>query len=331
MRSRSRRQLLQGSLAVAGVTLFAGCGIPFGPAGQPAPPHRIGLLLSGGQVADHLAAFRRGLRELGYLEGQDVALEVRNAEGSEERYGELAADLVRLDVDVIVTGGSELIRAAGQATTTIPIVFAATGDPVAEGLVASLARPGGNITGLATSAGQERAKQLELFKEAVPSLSRVAVLWNQSGVRTFREAESAAQRLGLEFLSLELRSPDELDAVLAGAIAGRADGLMVTGGPVFGFLAPRVVEFAVRGRLPAMYSNPPYIDAGGLMIYAANILQNYRRAATYVDKILKGAKPADLPVQLPTTFDFVINLNTAQALGLTIPQSVLQQATEIIQ
>jgi len=260
-----------------------------------------------------------------------VALEVRNAEGSEERYGELAADLVRLDVDVIVTGGSELIRAAGQATTTIPIVFAATGDPVAEGLVASLARPGGNITGLATSAGQERAKQLELFKEAVPSLSRVAVLWNQSGVRTFREAESAAQRLGLEFLSLELRSPDELDAVLAGAIAGRADGLMVTGGPVFGFLAPRVVEFAVRGRLPAMYSNPPYIDAGGLMIYAANILQNYRRAATYVDKILKGAKPADLPVQLPTTFDFVINLNTAQALGLTIPQSVLQQATEIIQ
>jgi len=326
-----RRGFLQGSSALVGLGLLAGCGIPFGPAAQPARPHRIGFLASGGEVADHLAAFRQGLRELGYVEGQDVAIELRNAEGTEERYAELAAELVRLDVDVIVTGASALIRAAGQATTTIPIVFAATADPVAEGLVASLARPGGNITGLTTNFGEEHLKRLELLKEAVPGLSRLAVLWNQSAVRNFRQTEAAAQRWGVQVLSLELRSPDDLDAVLDVATTGRADGLMVVGGPVFGFLAPRIVEFAVRHRLPAMYSNPPYIDAGGLLIYAANIPQNYRRAATYVDKILKGAKPADLPVQQPTAYDFLINLKTAQAIGLTISQSVLQQATEIIQ
>jgi putative tryptophan/tyrosine transport system substrate-binding protein len=332
---RARRHFLRVSVALAGLGLLSGCGIPFGPAVKPARLHRIGFLsgnsaTSSGSLAN-VAALRQGLQELGYVEGQNVAIEQRNADGLEEHYPLLAAELVRLDVDVIVTGGSAVIRAAGQATATIPIVFAATGDPVEGGLVASLARPGGNITGLTTNFGEEHLKRLELLKEAVPGLSRVAVLWNQSAVRTFSEIEMAAQQLGIRVMSLEVRSPDDLDMVLAVATPQRVDGLMAVGGPVFGFLTPRIAEFAVRHRLPSMYSNPPSIEAGGLMTYAANIPQNYRRAATYVDKIFKGAKPADLPVQQPTAYDFVINLKTAQAIGLTIPRSVLQQATQVIQ
>ena len=322
-------------MTLAGLGLLSGCDIPFGPATKPARLRRIGFLsgnsATGSGNLANVAAFRQGLQEFGYVEGRDVALDERHAEGSEERYPELAAELVHLDVEVIVTGGSAVIRAARQVTATIPIVFAATADPVEEGLVASLARPGGNITGLTTNFGEEHLKRLELLKDAVPGLSRVAVLWNQSAVRNFREIEAAAQRLGIQVLPLEVTSPDDLDMVLAAATVQRVDGLMTVGGPVFGFLASRIAEFAVRHRLPAMYSNPPAIEAGGLMTYTANIPQNYRRAATYVDKILKGAKPADLPVQQPTAYDFVINLRTAQAIGLTVPRSVLQQATDVIQ
>jgi putative tryptophan/tyrosine transport system substrate-binding protein len=329
----SRRHFLRGSLAVAGVGLLSGGGLAIYRAVQPRRLHRIGFLTGGSPTTNpaNLESFRLGLRELGYVEGQDVALEARYAEGREERYPDLAAELVQLEVDVIVTGGSAVIRAAKHATATIPIVFAATADPVAEGLVESLRRPGGNLTGLTTNFGEEHLKRLELLKDAFPSLARVAVLWNQSAERNFRETETAAQTLGVRVLSLELRSQDELDTVLAGAITRRADGLVVTGGPVFGFLAPRVVAWATRHRLPAIYANPPYIDAGGLLIYAANIPQNYRRAASYVDKILKGVQPRDIPVEQPTAYDFVISLKNARTLGLTIPESVLLQATEIIQ
>lgn len=234
---------------------------------------------------------------------------------------------------MIVCAATPAIRALGQATTTIPVVFA-TGpaDPVAEGLVASLARPGGNMTGLTLYAGEEHAKRMQLFKEAIPSLVRVAVLWSQAGagVSYLRETEAAARTLGVQVLPLELKSPDELESTLAGATAGQAHGLVVTGGPVFSFLAPRIVAWAAEHRLPAMYAISSFAEPGGLMVYAANVLENWRRAATYVDKILKGARPGDLPVEKPTTFDFVVNLKTAQTLGLTLPPSVLQQATEVI-
>ena len=333
MRNRSRRQFVQSSLTVAGVTVLAGCGIPFGPAAQPARLRRIGYLAPSSPTSSpaNLAAFRQGLQELGYVEGRDVALELRFAEGSAGRLRELAAELVGLGVDVIVTVGNPPIRAAQQATDTVPIVFAAAGDPVADGLVASLARPGGNVTGLTANAGEESAKRLELLKQAVPGLSRVAVLWHQSGERNFRETEAAAQRLGVQVLPLELRGSEEIESLLAVASTGRGDGLMVVGWTGIAFLSPRIVELAERHRLPAIYSTTSFVDAGGLMIYAANLPERWRRAAAYVDKILKGAKPADLPVEQPTTFDFVINLKAALALGLTIAQSVLQQATEVIQ
>ena len=332
MTELSRREILRGSLALAGLGLLAGCGIPFGPSAQPTRPRRIGILSPSGGTAQarNLEAFGQGLRELGYVEGRDVTLEVRSAEGREERLPELAAELVRLDVDLILTAANGT-RAAGQATSTIPIVFATAGpDPVAEGFVASLARPGGNITGLTLYAGEENAKRLQLLKEAFPSLSRVAVPWHPNWLAYFRETEAAAQGLGVQVLPLELGSPDELERVLDGA-AGRADGLAVTAGSVFSFLAPRIVAWAAAHRLPAIYAISSFVEPGGLMVYAASLTANWRRAATYVDKIFKGAKPGDIPVEKPTTFDFVINLKTAQASGLTIPPSLLQQATEVIQ
>jgi putative ABC transport system substrate-binding protein len=327
-----RRRVLKGGLAVAGLGLLSGCRIPFGASAQPARLHRIGHLLTGSATsqAPNLAAFRQGLGEFGYVEDQNVTLALRYAEGREERLPELAAELVGLDVDVLVTASNAAIRACRQATGTVPIVFAA-GNPVVEGLVASDARPGGNITGLTHIANKEHAKRLQLLTEAVPGLSRVAVLWNQSQVSNLRETEAAAQVLGVRTLSLEIPGPDGLDTILDVATTGRADGLVVTGGPVFSILAPRIVEFAARHRLPAMYSISPFIDTGGLMIYGVNIPENHRRAATYVDKILKGAKPADLPIERPSRFDLIVNLKTAQALGITIPPSVLQQATEVIQ
>jgi putative ABC transport system substrate-binding protein len=329
-----RRDFLRGSVVVAGVGLLAGCGIPFGPWAQPARIPRIGFLALGSETsnAPNSAAFRQGLRELGYIEGQHFGLEQRYADGREERLPELAADLARLEIDVIVTGSPVAIRAAQQATTTIPTVFAATGgDPVAEGVVASLARPGGNITGLTLSAGEEQGKRLELLKGALPGMSRVAVLWNQNAVSISSELEMAARSLSVQLVPLELRSPDEIDTVVAGAITAGADGLIVAQGAEFVVLAPRIVELASQHRLPAMYSSSQFINAGGLMIYAANITDNFRRAATYVDKILKGANPGDLPIERPVKYEFTINLKTAQALGRTMPQSLLAQATEVIQ
>jgi putative ABC transport system substrate-binding protein len=283
--------------------------------------------------AASLEAFRRGLHELGRVEGQDIALELRYADGWEEALPGLFAELVGAHVDVIVTAGTVATRAAQRATATIPIVFATADDPLRAGLVASLARPGGNTTGLALNAGEEGAKRLQLFKEAFPLMSRVAILWTGSLEGRFRETEAAAPALGIQVVSLELSSPDQVDAVLAGAITGRADGLLALGAALFAPVATRVVAFAAAHRLPVMASNtsPPWRNAGVLMSYGGNIAENWRSAAAYVDKILKGAKPGDLPVQRLTKYDFVINLKTAQALGVTIPQSVLLQATEIIE
>jgi putative ABC transport system substrate-binding protein len=329
----ARRRLLQGG--VAGLGLLAGCGVSFGPAATPAGPRRIGWLANGTATVNmpQRDAFRQRLRELGYVEGQDVVFEERYAEGREDRLAALAAELVESKVDLILTAATPGIRAATQATTTIPIVFAsAPADPVAEGLIASMARPGGNATGLTLYAGEEHAKRLQLFKEAVPGVSRVAVLWTQTGagVSYLREIEAAAPTLGVEVVRLELQSPDALDTVLEGATAGRADGLVVTAGPLFSFLAARIVGWAAAHRLPAIYAISTFAEPGGLLVYAASLDENYRHAADYVDKIFKGAKPGDLPVEKPTTFDFV-NLKTAQPLGLTIPQSVLAQATQVIQ
>jgi putative ABC transport system substrate-binding protein len=272
----------------------------------------------------------------GYREGPDYVLELRHAEGRNERLPALAEELVRLNVDVILTSGLAAIGAARQATTTIPIVFAAAGDPVGAGLVASLARPGGNATGLSLVAGDEAAKRLELLKEAVPGLSRVAVLWNPSTVAPrpqgqFAQTEVAAQALGLQVLSLPLGSPGDLDSVQAAAIAGGADGLILVTGAGSATHVPQVAAFAAENRLPGISQEAGFARAGGLMEHGPNITENYRRAAYYVDRILKGAQPADLPVERPMRYDFIINAKTAQALGLTIPPHVLLQATEVIQ
>jgi putative ABC transport system substrate-binding protein len=342
MKPLSRRRFLRGSLALAGFGLLSGCGIPFAPSARRGEPYRVGCLLpspptstGGAPTHESLEAFRQGLREHGYIEGQNVILEVRYSEGRDERLPELAAELVRLQVDVIMTGGGAggaTHRAAQQATSTIPIVFVNVVDPVASGLVESLARPGGQVTGLTQSAGQESAKRLQLLKEVVPGLSRVAVWGQQSLQSTFRETEVAAQALGLEVLSLVLSGPDDLDAVQAATITGRADGLIGLPGPLLPqLLKSQILDFTAQHRLPAMYAQSTLARDGGFMSYGPNQVENYRRAAYYVDRILKGAKPADLPVEQPTKFDLVINLKTAQALGLTIPQSVLQQATEVIQ
>lgn len=334
MNRHSRRQFVRRTVALAGLGLLTGCSLPFIPSAQRARLYRVGCLLPQAptQVASTLGAFRQGLGEQGYSEGENIALEVRYAEGRPERLPELAGELASLEVHVILTGSNDAIRAARQATATIPIVFAVAGDPVAEGFVASLARPGGNATGLTQSAGEESAKRLELLKEAVPGMSRVGVLWNQSTAVSFRDTEVAARALGVEVLTLELRGPDDLDTVLAAATAGHADGLIGVGAALVATLAPQIVDFAARYRLPGMYAHTvTFPQRGGLMAYGPDLFDNYRRAATYVDKILKGANPADIPVERPSKFDFVINLRTAQSLGLIMPQSVLAQATEIIQ
>ncbi len=303
-------------------------------AQAPAKVLRIGYLTarSGGSHLDD--AFRQGLRELGYTEGENIAILHRSSEGISERLPDLAAELVRLKADVIVVATTPAIHAAQQATRTIPIVMAVSGDPVESGFVASLARPGGNITGLSFQTPESSAKQLELLKEAVPRVSRVAVLWNLPGplgARTWTQLGRAAQSLGVQLQSLEVRGPDDLGSAFRAATRGRAGALLVLSGPVLFTHRTRIVELAAERRLPAMYGITEYAKDAGLMAYAPNLLHMYRRAAVYVDKILKGAKPADLPVEQPTRFELVVNLKTAKALGLTIPQSVLIRADQVIQ
>jgi putative tryptophan/tyrosine transport system substrate-binding protein len=305
------------------------------PAGK---VYRIGRLAPGSpEGSPFIESFRQALHERGYIEGQNLVIEYRWAEGRDERLPDLAAELVRLKVDVIVTGGSTAIRAAQQATRTIPIVMVGASDPVAQGFVASLARPGGNITGLSIVTPELLGKRLEILKETVPQSTRVAVLANPGSAPTLSATTTgvltiAAQGLGLQLQVVEVRRAEELDEAFAAMTRAGADALLVQGEPrLLDGLRGRIADLAAKHRLPAMYAWRMYVDAGGLMSYGVSLLEQYRRTAIYVDKILKGAKPADLPVEQPTKFELVINLKAAKALGLTIPSTLLFQADEVIQ
>jgi putative ABC transport system substrate-binding protein len=280
-----------------------------------------------------LDAFRQGLRDLGYLEGQSITIEYRWAEGKYERLPGLAAELVRLKVDVIVTAIVPALQAAQHATKEIPIVMAVVVDPVTVGVV-SLARPGGNITGLSMIAPELVGKQLELLREVVPKVSRVAVLWNPANLGNapqLREAKAAARALGVRLQPVEAQGPSEIDRAFAAIMRERAGALLVLVDSVLVSQREQIAGLAAKNRLPAVYGLGSHVEAGGLMAYGANLFDLYRRAATYVDRILKGAKPADLPIEQPTKFELVINLKTAKALGLTIPRSVLARADELIE
>jgi putative ABC transport system substrate-binding protein len=305
-------------------------------AQSPVKAARIGVL-SGGAASTEAGrdeAFRQGLKELGYVEGRNIVIEYRYAEGKTERLRALAAELVRLNVDLILTSGEPQVRAAKQASQTIPIVVALAGDLVDRGHAASLARPGGNITGLTTLTSELTAKRLELLKTAFPKISRVAILWNPNNatnVAVFKESEVAARDLRIQLLPLDVRRADDLEGAFLAALRAHADALIVVGDTVLLTHRARIADFAAKNRLPAMYSNQGFMDAGGLMFYGPNAADMYRRAATYVDKILKGAKPGDLPIEQPTKLEFVINLKTAKALGLTIPPPILSRADRLIE
>jgi putative ABC transport system substrate-binding protein len=307
-------------------------------AQQAAKVARIGYLSSNLAASPHLHdAFRQGLRDLGYVEGRNLVIEYRDAEGKVERLPALAAELVALKVDVIVTGSTLAARVAKQATRTIPIVLAGVGDPVESELVTSLARPGGNVTGLSTLNAELVGKRLELLKQAVPGVDRVAVLWlpGALGERTDKDmltgADVAARALGVRLQFVEAtRDPADFDRAFSDMTRARAGALTVLPSNRFLREHRRLVDLAAKNRLPAVYTSREFVDAGGLMAYGANFADLHRRAATYVDKILKGAKPGDLPVEQPIKFELVINLKTAKALGLTIPQSVLAHADEVI-
>jgi putative tryptophan/tyrosine transport system substrate-binding protein len=306
-------------------------------AQQAGKVYRVGFLSNGWSTASRqfVAAFREGLRELAWVEGQNLVIEYRWAEGKSDRLPDLTAELVRLRVDVLVASGAAATRAAKEATTTTPIVSVGVQDPVALGSVQSLARPRGNITGPTLTGGLAIVgKQLELLKETVPGVSRVAVLWNPGNpmlLQQVREAEIAAGSLSVQLQPVEARSPDEFDRAFSMIIRGRMEALLVTADPMFGAQATRLATLAARNRLPAMYGLRRHVEAGGLIAYGASELDVFRRAATYVDRILKGTKPADLPMEQPTKFELVINLKTAKALGLTIPASVLARADEVIE
>jgi putative ABC transport system substrate-binding protein len=288
---------------------------------------------SAGGSGEREDAFRQGLRALGYVEGQNIVIEWRFAQGKSDQARLHAAELVRLKVDVIVTGGAADTRAAKEATATIPIVMTNESDPVGTGFVASLARPGGNITGLASLSTELRGKLLELLKETVPRLSHVVALRGpgvQSSAVSLKETEVVAQSLGLKLQFQEVKAPDDLNRAFEAITKARTGALIVTAGPFGSINRKRIVEFAAKSRLPAIYYRQEFVEDGGLMSYATNPNDLARRAAVFVDKILKGTKPADIPVEQPTNFQLVINLKTAQALGLTIPPVVLMRADKVI-
>jgi putative tryptophan/tyrosine transport system substrate-binding protein len=308
-------------------------------AQQPKKVPQIGYLSTSDPASESTRSepIRRALRELGYTEGQNIAIEYRYAEGKVDRVSELAAELVRLKVDIIVvSGGPTSIRAAKNATKTIPIVMVGPGrDPVEAGIVESLARPGGNVTGITNLVTELGGKRLELLKEAVPKLARVAVLYNPAipaGVVEMKEVlPVAARALKLTVRSWEVRGADDFDKVFAAISKQRPDGLyMLSGGALMRANEKRIAGFALKSRLPSMYIAREYVDAGGLMYYGADLADSYRRVAYYVDRILKGAKPADLPVEQPTKFELVINLKTAKQIGLTIPPNVLARADKVM-
>jgi putative ABC transport system substrate-binding protein len=305
-------------------------------AQQPTKILGIGYLTNTSLSADsaRLETFRQGLRDLGYVEGKNIVIEWRSGEGNRDRQRSLAAELVRLKVDVIVARGSGDIRAAKEASATIPIVMISGGDAVGSGLVASLARPGGNITGLATLRPELSGKRLELLKEIVPGLSRVAVFVSSNSAdhgQLLKELDLAAGALGVKLQSLDIQSPKDFESAFRDAAKGRAEAVLVrVPGSILFAHRTKVLQLAVKGRLPVIYESAEEVEAGGLMSYGLNTNDSYRRAATYVDKILKGAKPADLPVEQPMKFEFIINLKAAKQIGLTIPPNVLARADRVI-
>jgi len=320
------------------ITLLGGAAAawPFAARGQqPEKLPTIGVLgaNTASSQSQWTAAFVQRLRERGWIEGRTVAIEYRWADGRSERAAEIAAELVRLKVDIIVTAATRNVVAAKQATAVIPIVFAVAGDPVGAGLVASLARPGGNVTGLSMQQTDLAGKRLELLREVVPSLGSLAILANigsSGSVLDMREVQAAAHMLGIEFVTLEIRQAEDIAPAFE-ALKGRADALYVVIDPLVTLNRVRINTLALGARLPTMHGAREYVEAGGLMSYGPNFPDLWRRAADYVDKILRGAKPADLPVEQPTKFDLVINLTTAKALDLTIPESFLLRADEVIE
>jgi len=335
-----RRRFLRGSLAFAGLGVLAGCGLPLPQAPPPARVHRIGYLSTADRATDAPVseAFREGLRELGYIEGRNIAFEYRYAEGNRDRSAEQAAELVRLKADVIVAaGGDSVIRAAMRATGTIPIVLGGSGsEPVAAGFVESLARPGGNVTGVSTLNRDLDGKRLELFKEAVPNLARVAALYDPGSAAAASQAREdlpvAARALGLTVQPWEIRDADGLETALAALDANRPDGLyLIASGALISGNAPRIADFALRTRLPSMAGISNAVESGVLLYYGADFVDTYQLVARYVDRILRGARPADLPVEQATKLELVINLKTARAIGLTVPPAVLARADEVIE
>jgi putative ABC transport system substrate-binding protein len=319
------------------IEVFAG-GLVIAPSVAEAQPaakvHRIGILLvaTAETVAPLVHALTEGLRDLGYVDGRNVVFERRYADGKLERLPELAAELVRLRVDVIVTGSNIHVAAVQRATATIPIVFVAVGDPVGSGFIANLARPGGNITGLTSEASREvQAKNLALLKEIAPNLSRVGLLGQVLSQDGFAALEAAARQLNVALEVVDVRSPDDFEGAFAAMVGKRVGAVIVGGGPLTYMRRQQIADLALKRHLPAIQILNEFAQAGLLMSYGPNLPDMYRRAARYVDKILRGAKPAELPVEQPSKFELVINLKTARALGLTIPQSLLLRADEVIQ
>jgi len=321
------------SAILLGATLFALCSSAQAQESKKVP--LIGFLSSRSPDAEksRLVAFQQGLQELGYLEGKNILVEQRYAAGKFDRLPDLAAELIRLKVNVLVTTGTPAAHAAKNATSAIPIVIGNAGDPVGTGLVASLARPGGNVTGLSVLNTELSGKRLELLKEVVPTASRIAVLLNPANSINplqLKEIQSAGPASGVTLLSLEVKGTDDIDRAFTAMKKQRIGALIVLGDPLLETHRTRIAELAVKSQLPAIYSLAPYVEAGGLMSYGTNFDDTYRRAAVYVDKILKGAKPADLPVEQPTKFEFIINLKAAKQIGLTIPPNVLVRADRVI-
>jgi len=304
-------------------------------AQQPTKIPRIGFLVASSLSANlaRTEAFRQGLRALGYVEGKNIVIEWRYAEGKADRLPSLAAELVRLKVDIIVTAGPAVTRPVKEATTTIPIVMAQDPDPVGSGFVASLAQPGGNITGLSSLALELSGKQLELLKESIPKLSRVAVFGNSTrpgNAQALREIEIAAKAFGVKLQYLDVLSSKDIESAFRAASKGRAGAVLMLGNPVATSQRAQITDLAVKNRLPAIYDRPEFVEDGGLMTYSVSQNDLFRRAATYVDKIFKGRTPADLPVEQPMKFEFIINLKAAKQIGLTIPPNVLVRANKVI-
>lgn len=334
-RNLSRRRVLQGSLAFIGASVLSGCAVPPLPGLSSPPMSRIGVLWP--LAPPTFEPLRQALQELGYVERQNLSIEYRWGEGSVDRFVEFATELAALKPDVIVTTGLEGTGAVQQATTSIPIVMGACSDAVEAGFVATLAQPGGNITGVSFPDSLLTAKRMQLLKEAFPAISRVAILWPRTlliaghAQRVVAATEAAAASHGLQTHTFGITSIEDFEKALRSAQQGGAEAVDILASAALSALRKPLVDLVAKSGLPGMFESRRYVEDGGLMGYGPNFSNLFRRSATYVDRILKGAKPRDLPVEQPTTFDFIVNLKTAQALGLTIPQSVLQQATEVIQ